>query len=236
VLFSDPLCVANAHSEKSIEDALRSKVRPSDLQELGPKYFGSDRVEVQLEPGRDDIGIRIKNCYGDRVEVTLGFTKIPPDRSKRCPDLPSTRLPSGVTAKVDLSGVDPRTISHPRQGQWPMGRLVIGYHGPGAFYSDTGNPLAAELVRPRTLHVVAGYAGIWAGVGYEVVVSDSQTNSLGLVFPNYRCDGEPGSAIPPGNYGVRVQFGDAQPMPGIFHAGIIPGGVYVSDEALITVR
>jgi hypothetical protein len=227
-LFSQPWCI-ETHGPQSLE-AIRKAIEPKVV--AGGDFYGlgggQNSVEVHLVPGRYDFGSRLKDCYGDLVNVTVGFTHVPPGgqlgRSRDCGSLRATdQLPPGVTARIDMSKFKLRMFLHGLDET--EAELVLAYHGPDSFEAETGRPVYAALVRRGTLQVVGSYAGVRDGVGWSVVLHDGQSDTIPLVLGSSRCDGGPGSAIPSGTYGVRAEFlGAHYPKR------------YISDEGLITIR
>jgi hypothetical protein len=118
-----------------------------------------------------------------------------------------------------------RDVNPKRLEEQDKGLLIVTYHGPDAFNVGTHTPLDADLVRPGTLHIVGTFSGIIGGMGVTLALRDGQTTSIPLLLGAYRCDGGPGSGIPSGTYGVRVEFGGEYGNP----------HVYLSDEASISI-
>ena len=90
-------------------------------------------------------------------------------------------------------------------------------------------------MRRGTRHVVAAYSGVIGGMGFGGILKRGETLSFPLLLANYRCDGGPGSAIPPGTYGVRVVSGAGKYDYSLNRVANPGQHLFFSDEALITI-
>jgi hypothetical protein len=175
----------------------------SHLQEIGPCATG--RVTVTLAPGSEGVARLIQDRYGRAVLITVGLTAWNghAGRSPRCWSLPSsTRPPEGVTFSLHLS-------SHRvRAGDTLTGFLGMSNQGATPFKMDTGSVLEGVLVKADTHQVVGVYSGGIAGTGYSfgAGVNEATTSRVApsVLIGTARCDGEIGSALPPGKYQAEV--------------------------------
>jgi hypothetical protein len=71
----------------------------------------------------------------------------------------------------------------------------------------SGQPVVAALVEPGTRTVVGSFGGPVAGTGLAINLAAGQRLEIRVVVGTWRCDGELGSALPPGTYGVRAGIG-----------------------------
>jgi hypothetical protein len=104
-------------------------------------------------------------------------------------------------------------------------RLVVHNLGSRRFVIDSGIPIVGSLVLPGTDRVVGRWSGTSAGVGGGVDLEPGEAGEIAVVFGASRCDGQPGSALPPGRYGLRVVLapeGGGEPS-------------FVSPEAIVAV-
>jgi hypothetical protein len=61
-----------------------------------------------------------------------------------------------------------------------------------------------------------------------VDLDPGESGTIAVIFGAARCDGEPGSALPPGTYGLRVALTQEGPPDQNYP-------VYLSSEAVVTV-
>jgi hypothetical protein len=190
---------------------------------------GQDLVLVELVPGQEKLARDMIERFGDILIVSVGAMSFVPDgcRSKptprKCPDLVGI---DPATIGLELSIVlDTPTIS---QGQAGQGKLIEKNIGSAPFSVGSGEPVVGKLVYPGTLRVVGEFTGGIAGVGGGPQLASGESGTISIVFGAGRCDGEPGSAVPPGVYGLRVLLTQEGPNPGSYPA-------YLSPEVQVTV-
>jgi hypothetical protein len=199
--------------------------RPQVEEMIGGNFSsvgnGASSVMVDLLPGREPLASKVLAQFGDIVEIEIGETVYcgGPGISRRCDDLPGTdALPPGVslTLRLDKSSIK---ATEPLGGE-----LEIRNDSPTLFEIDPGQPLTADIVRPGTRTVVGTYSGAIAGTGYNLRLRDGQSEKIDVFVGTSRCDGERGSALPPGRYGVRVGIGENEGPPG-----------YLAPEVAVTI-
>jgi hypothetical protein len=159
-------------------------------------------VLVMLGPGEEALAHRLWAQYGSHVSITVGLTTYEgsPGRSPVCGVVqPSSPLPAGLHLALHLKT---RTV---RSGSFFDANVVITEMGPNTFFMDTGQPLDAVVVRPRTHQVVGVFSGAIGGTGYGQHLSPGQSETIPVIGGTARCDGGVGSALPPGNFQVTVQ-------------------------------
>jgi hypothetical protein len=190
---------------------------------------GQSTVDVNLVPGQEKIALDLIERFGDLLTVSVGALSFVPDGCgskpppRKCPDLVGT---DPATVGLELSIVlETATIS---QGESGGGKLIEKNTGTAPFMLDSGQPVVGALVYPGTLRVVGEYTGAIAGVGGGPQLAPGESGSVGVIFAAGRCDGEPGSAVPPGVYGLRVALTSEGPNPGTYP-------VYLSPEVQVTV-
>ncbi len=193
--------VAPGTYSESVLMSTRDKVAQAMNNQFLSVGIGASTVEVGLMPGREALAARIAHTFGPMVSITVGLTSYcgGPGRSPKCSSMPvGDPLPSGLSLKLAL---DKRTIT---TGDFGKGSLVVTEEGPGIFQMDTGQPLVAQVVRPGTRRVVGTFAAGIAGTGYGPKIGPGHVARIPVVFGTARCDGGPGSAMPPGRYDVVV--------------------------------
>ena len=159
-------------------------------------------VLVGLAPGQEPLAHRLWVRYGKDVVINVGLTNYGghPGRSPRCGVLKApSPLPTGLHVSLHL---DSQAI---RSGATFSGHVAIHESGPAGFNMDTGQPLQAVVVRPATRQVVGVFTGAIGGTGYGHLLGPGQSESINLVGGTARCDGQLGSALPPGKYQAIVQ-------------------------------
>ncbi len=180
-------------------------------------------VLIGLTPGNEPLAHQLLADYGRNMAVSVGMTIYDgfPGRSPRCARLtPSAALPLGLHLALQLQRKSVRS------GGTFSGAVVVSEHGPGSFSMDTGQPLAAFVVRPGTLQVVALYGEGIAGTGYLTQLTPGEASTIPAVGGTARCDGGLGSALPPGTYQVIVQ---------VFPEGRHPFPVYLTPPVTLRV-
>jgi hypothetical protein len=162
-------------------------------------------VDISLAPGREDVAASYVRRFGSAVAITVGaLPYVPrgcgsPPPVFRCPDLVGSD-PASAGLSVTIV-VDTPTISRYESGR---AHLVVRNTGTATFTMDTGQPIVAQVTRPGTTHVVADFVGGIAGTGNDLRLDPGQQRSVPVYFGTARCDGRPGSAVPPGRYAVRA--------------------------------
>jgi hypothetical protein len=200
------------------------KADPPFLYGAGLSWLAVDLI---MPPGAEARADALLSQWGNALRITLGGHPYvpdgcgPPPEPAMCPDVagadPST---GGITLAVEPS--------QPSIRQWETGtgHLSITNVGSQPFYLDSGSPLVAVLVAPGTNHVVGTYSGGIAGVGGGPTLAPGATGTVDILFGAARCDGQPGSAVPPGTYGLKVAYGPE---------GRVADPVYLSPEVPIEV-
>lgn len=191
---------------------------------------GRDTVDVTLAPGREAFAASIVRRFGDAVRIHVGpFLYVPRGCGAQpvpqpCPDLvgdaPST---AGLRLKVIAD------TPHIRVSQTGRARLEVRNVGTTDFSIDSGIPIRGSLVRPGTEHVVGVYAGGIAGVGGGVRLAPGETDTIDAFFGAARCDGGPGSALPPGRYGLRIVLTPEGPPDAVLSPRLL------SPQTMVTV-
>ncbi|MCU1391212.1 MAG: hypothetical protein JWL72_4550, partial [Ilumatobacteraceae bacterium] len=146
-------------------------------------------------------------------------------------------IPPAPLACPDIEGQDPasggvglalslQTASIPQSG-FGTATLTVTNVGTGPVHIDTNNPLLGALVYPGSTRVAA-FGRSAKGTGIVLDLASGQSGSIDVTFTADRSDGQAGSAIPPGTYGLRVALptlvGPANDAP-----------TYLSPEVPVTV-
>jgi hypothetical protein len=98
----------------------------------------------------------------------------------------------------------------------------VGNIGDSRFAIDSGMPIVGPLVTPGTTDVVGTFTGGGVDLG------PNEQGTIDVIFGAARCDGQPGSALPPGVYGLRVALtAEGPPDP--------DRPTYLSPEVPVTV-
>lgn len=188
---------------------------------------GWEAVDIDMPPGQELLANDYIKRWGDALRVRMGGQLYIPEgcgpqpAPTRCADL--TGLDPAV-AGIALTVVpDTPTIPASETGR---AQLVIRNIGSGRFTIDSGIPILGVLVLPGTNHVVGHWVGQLGGVGGGVDLAPGQEGAIPVMFGAARCDGQRGTALPPGEYGLRV---------GLTAEGPSGGPVYLSPEAIIGV-
>ncbi len=170
----------------------------NQIQSLG---IGRSTVDVGLLPGREALAADLARRFGSKLSITIGLTSYcgAPGRSPVCSSMPAgDHLPPGLMLALMT---DDRTV---RSGDFGNATLVVSEIGRATFQMDTGQPLVAQVVQAGTRRVVGTYSAGIGGTGYAPKVGPGQHESIPVVFGTARCDGGPGSAVPPGHYDLVV--------------------------------
>lgn len=233
VPFPDRIEVVLAHHTlrelAAIHDQLSVELTRPDRQGAF-RYVGEgwQTVTIGLAPGREDLALGYAERFGDAVSIDLGGHPYvpagcgPAPEPRRCGELTGS---DPATAGIELTVVaDTPTIAPFENGH---ARLIVHNIGSKRFAIDSGIPVVGSLVIPGTTRVVGTYAGAVGGVGGGVDLSPGQRGEVEVLFGASRCDGQPGSALPPGTYGLRVVL---QPE-GFLHEPRL-----LSGQATVTIR
>ncbi len=162
---------------------------------------GEHTIMVNLFPGREALAAKIETRFGNAVAITVGSTPYHcgDGNSAKCPPIQgNSNLPPGLHLTLKLG-----VASMPATGSINA-QLVVQEDSATPLSMDTGSPLVADIVRPGTRTVVATYGGGIGGVGFGFKLRDGEQVKVTRVVAAWRCDGRPGSTLPPGTYGVRV--------------------------------
>ena len=163
---------------------------------------GEHAVEVNLLPGREALAASLEARFGNAVAITVGLAPYHcgDGKSRRCPPLQgSSNLPPGLHLTLELGTSSMRAATASMYGT-----LVVQEDRPKPLTMDPGGPLVAQIVTPGTRTVVGTYGGGIGGTGLGFTLHDGQRVKIGTIVGDWRCDGRPGSTLPPGRYGVRV--------------------------------
>lgn len=158
-------------------------------------------VAVQLDPGQEHLARLLLATYGRSIAVSVGLSRYQgtPGRSPRCGVLPrADPMPQGLHITLRLRS---DVVGY---GDNFKDEVDIVEDGSKPFDMDLGQPLNAWLVRRGTRRVVGVYAGGILGTGYVTRLKTGHLRPIPIVGGTARCDGEIGSALPPGVYNVVV--------------------------------
>jgi len=162
---------------------------------------GEHAIMVNLFLGREALAAKVEARFGTAVTITVGSTPYHcgDGNSTKCPALQgSSNLPPGLHLTLKLG-----VASMPATGSI-NGQLVVQEDSATPLSMDPGQPLVADIVRPGTRTVVGRYGGGIGGTGLGLNLHDGQQTAIPTIVAAWRCDGRPGSTLPPGTYGVRV--------------------------------
>jgi hypothetical protein len=174
----------------------------------------ADAIEVDLLPGREDLAAQLTDQFHDAVRITVGGTPYcgGVGLSPECPALGrSDDLPTGLQLTLHIE--DPHISA--RAGS-VNATLTIRQDGPTPLDIDPGDPVVGSIVATNSRTVVAKYVGGIAGVGRNLHLSGGEEATIRVIVGTSRCDGGPGSLLPPGNYGVRAGIGPDEGPPQYF--------------------
>jgi hypothetical protein len=166
---------------------------------------GARHIVVFLFAGRDQLAAMLERQYGNAVTITVGTAPYHcgVGRSKKCPDLTGTdALPAGMhlTLRPDAASM---SASKPSLN----GKLIVREDSTTPLAMDPGQPIIAAIVKPGTRTVVGQYGGIVSGTGLGLNLKVGEEASIPTLIGAWRCDGEIGSTVPPGTYGLRAGIG-----------------------------
>ncbi|MCU1398240.1 MAG: hypothetical protein JWN62_1349, partial [Acidimicrobiales bacterium] len=161
-------------------------------------------IDFGLAPGEEQLADQYINEYGNAIRVRVGeLAYVPsgcgtPPSPLACPDVEGQDPASdGVSLALAL-----RTASIPQSG-YGTATLTVTNVGTSQVHIDTNNPLLGTLVYPGSTRVAAFGRSV-KGTGIVLDLAPGHSGSIDVTFTADRCDGQPGSAIPPGTYGLRV--------------------------------
>jgi hypothetical protein len=204
-------CPADGHRYTQAElEVLQPQVQVflhDHFEELG---IGIRSVIVGLAPGQDAVAARLEARFHDAVSITVGAAPYHCGigTAPKCPPLTGTgALPPGLHLMLRLGS------STTKVGTYTHGLLVVREDRSQPLAMDPGNPITAMIVVRGTRTVVGSYSGGIAGTGLGVQVHDGQERAIETLIGVARCDGRPGSALPPGTYGVRAGISSNEGPP-----------------------
>jgi hypothetical protein len=165
---------------------------------------GGQVVEFGLAAGQEKLADMYILRYGSEVRITVGDGPYVPDgcgpqpNPRTCPDI-TGQDPSAADLTLSLA---PQTFTITQSG-YGAATLTVTNNGTTTYHLETDNPLIGTLVYPGTTRVAADGTDT-KGTGLIIDLSPGQSQAINVAFSARRCDGQPGSAIPPGTYGLRV--------------------------------
>lgn len=196
---------------------------------VSPGQLGSEAVFFELTPGNESLAAQYLERWGSLAQIEIaGMPYVPKGCGEQavtpaCPPL-NNRDPAASGLKL-LARPTSSTI---RASDNVTGQLVVRNEGGTTFSIATGSSLIGYVVRPGTLEVVGRFAGAMTLPLITYDIAPGTEKSIPFVIGLARCDGQAGSAVPPGTYGLRVPLNSNQ-----FDQDSPPG--YLSPEVLITV-
>ncbi|HEY0519974.1 MAG TPA: hypothetical protein VGC84_10825 [Ilumatobacteraceae bacterium] len=206
----------------------------TDIRAGGTKYMhgfgvGWQVVDVDLAPGQEARADAIIAKWGNAVRIRFGALPYVPlgcgsqPEPVDCPDVVGA---DPAVAGIRLTVVpDAPTLNVSDTG---TGHVLVENIGTQRFQIDSGIPIVGVLVATGSNRVVGTFNGGIAGVGGGVDLAPGETGTIDMLFGAARCDGQPGSGLPPGSYGLRIRLTSEGPAD----AG---AASYLSDEVPITV-
>jgi len=229
VAHPERLDVVERHHTQTQLNAILATIQQRQLPHVIGVGMGWAAVSIEFAPGEEAAAESLLAEWGDALTIRIGGQTYVPDE---CGPQPAPRT------CADLAGSDPAegglrltvvpdssTIAVSDTG---TAKLVVENIGSERFAIDSGIPIVGVLVEPGTSHVVGEFVGGIAGVGGGVDLAPGEQGTIGVIFGAARCDGQPGSALPPGTYGLRVVLTAEGPANA-------SGPAFVSPEAPITV-
>lgn len=168
------------------------------LLEIGT---GEHAIVVGLQPGREHLAAALEQRFHNAVEITVGNAPYHCGigTAPMCPAVTGADLlPPGLHLTLNLG------VTTLRATETIKAHLVVRNDGHSPLGMDPGQPLVAMIVRPGTRVVVGAYRGGIAGTGLGLTLHDGQERAIDTFVGAARCDGRPGSTVPPGRYGVRA--------------------------------
>ena len=180
--------------------------KKSDFRDFpgGPVGNSNQVVSFGLAPGDEQLAQLYVDRWGDAVRIMVGTVVYVPSGcgvqqlSRGCPDVTGVDpASSGVALAV--------TTATPVIAQRDFGgaALTVTDTGSTRFFIDIGHPIRGVLVYPGTTRV-AGIVGGVKGTGQRIDLAPGASTTIDVGFEANRCDGGPGSAVPPGTYDLRV--------------------------------
>jgi hypothetical protein len=172
--------------------------------------FGLNAIGVQLQPGQEALAAKLEARFGNAVQITVGPAPYHCGigTGPKCPAFTGAiNLPRGLhlTLKLDSS-------SMPAAGT-ETAKLIVREDQTTPLQMDPGNPIVAVIVKPGTRTVVGRFGGAIAGTGFAINLHDGQQATINTLVGAWRCDGNPGSTIPPGTYAVRAGISHNERLP-----------------------
>jgi hypothetical protein len=168
------------------------------LVEIGT---GEHSIVVRLQPGREHLAAALEQRFHNALEITVGNAPYHCGigTAPMCPAVTGTdQLRAGLHLTLELG------VTTMRATDAITAYLVVRNDGHSPLGMDPGRPLVAMIVKPGTRVVVGEYRGPIAGTGIGLNLHDGQERAIDTIVGAARCDGQPGSTIPPGRYGVRA--------------------------------
>jgi len=162
---------------------------------------GTTTIGVELQPGQEALAAALQTRFRGAVAIAVGGAPFQcgTGTAPKCDALTGTdELPASMHLSLHL----PRTTLSAKDTV--DAQLIVTNDAPKPLRMDPGAPLVALIVMPGSHAVVGGYRGPIGGTGLGLMIHDGQHASIKTIVGAARCDGRPGSTLPPGRYGVRA--------------------------------
>jgi hypothetical protein len=193
-------------------EAVRAEVEKALLKGNDFVSYGTGihAVEIELQPGREKLAAALEARFRGAVSITVGGAPYHcgVGTAPKCAAIKATStLPAGLHLALRLG----RTTM--RADDSFNASLLVKNDGPKPLGMDPGEPIVALIVRPGTRTVVGTYSGPIGGTGLGLNLHDGQSHSVKTIVSGWRCDGRPGSTLPPGRYGVLAGISSNEGPP-----------------------
>jgi hypothetical protein len=205
-------CIEDAHAYTQPElAALRPAVdRMVDERALVEIGTGLHAIVVGLQPGQERLTAALEGRFHNAVSITVGNAPYHcgVGTAPMCPAVPGADLlRPGLHLTLHLG------VTTMRATETSTAKLVVRNDDPSPLGMDPGQPLIAMIVVPGTRIVVGAYRGPVSGTGIALNVHDGEEYAIDTIVGAARCDGRPGSTVPPGRYGVRAGISSNEGPP-----------------------
>lgn len=174
-----------------------------------------DTIKIILRADQESLAARLRDQFGDAVQITVGNFPFPMDQSHRIERMPTpTDLSSVVAVSFPnlelILALSPQTLV---TGQDGHGTVALRNHGATTIEFASHSPLVGTVLDPESERVVGGGQMAIAGVGVRISLVTEEEYSIPFIFATASSRIEEGYSLRPGQYLVKVQIPIEGPSP-----------------------
>jgi hypothetical protein len=191
-------------------EQIRAELEAELVGQQGLRSFGvgaGGRFFVQLAGGAEQLAASLRERYGDRIDITVGYRSYPSGTQAAdvgpCPAMPSASEPvAGLEAELRMAS----TIAP--GGSDLRGELVLRNTGTETISEAQLGTLAASMailvVRPGTTEVVGFTTAGFTSAGWAPTLAPGEEAATDAFGGTDDCTPDGSYVLPPGTYGAIV--------------------------------